>query len=362
MCPVLFFRTRPAGGGSGLRISGRRLAAMLCAVGAIAFVNPIAAAAVPVCTNPITFCPCRITTAGGNYTIAANEPNLVVAGPGDCIRIRAPHVTLDLGSSEISAPVSPSNFVGVRVFPGADGTVVEGTDGAPALIQYFGTGVEVDAHSATLRNLTAQSNGIGILIQGGAAYGNALSVSHSTRVGILIRNVGAGPFLDGVTVSDTAGPGIKLNNVQGAFLVNVVATANNTYGVWLRASSRNVIADLTASQNTVAGVYLGCFNSGGLLSRACTANPPVAPSNGNVVAGLGNPSRVLGPIRPNQEYGVIIGRGNTANRIVDVDGSGNGTGVNGADAADYNPDCAGNVWQDNQFTTTIPAGADSCVH
>jgi parallel beta-helix repeat protein len=358
----LLSEARPADTGAGLRTSGRRVAAMLCAIVAVALAAPVAAAAAPACTNPIASCPCQISAAGGSYVISPGAQNLVTTGAGDCIRIWAPHVTLDLGSAKITSSVPPSDSAGIHVFSGAADAVVEGAADAPAVIQHFGTGIQIDAHGVTLKNLTAQSNGIGILLDGAAAYGNALNVLDSTRVGILIRGPGTGPFLDGVSVSDTIGPGVKLNGVQGAFLVNLTVTANDTYGVWLRGSSRNVIADFTASQNTIAGVYLGCFSSGGSLNRACDANPPVAPSNGNVVAGLANPSSVDGPIQPNQEYGVVIGNGNTRNRVVDVEGSGNGTGASGADAADYNPDCGGNVWRDNDFATTIPAGPDGCIH
>lgn len=334
---------------------------MLCALGAIALVDPGRAAAAPACTDPITFCPCRISTSG-SYVIASTEQKLIVAGPGDCIRIRAPQVTLDLGSSTITASTPPANSVGIHVFPGADDAVVEGADGAPALIQYFGTGIGIDAQRATLKNLTAQSNSVGILIQGGAAYGNALGVSDSTQTGILIRNVNAGPFMDDVSVSNTAGAGVKLDGVQGTVFFDLLVTGSQTYGVWLHGSSHNVIADFTASQNTIAGVYLGCFRSGGTLNRPCDENPPVPPSNNNIVRGLPTPSIVDGPIQPNQEYGVVIGQGNSGNRVVGVEGSANGTGVSGADAADYNPGCGGNLWMDDQFTTTIPAGPNSCIH
>lgn len=344
-----FFVRRPCAG-------ARRSAAILAALAALAVAAPVSAASAPVCANPITSCPCRIIAPGSSYVVLQN---LVTTGGGDCIRIRAADVTLDLGSAMITGAVQSSATIGVHVFPEATDTVVEGTAGAPAVVQFFGTGVQVDAHGVTLKNLTAQSNNVGIVIQGGAAYGNTLSALDNTQVGILIRNVGAGPFLDNIIVSNTAGPGIKLNNVQGASLANVTATANHTYGVWLRSSSHNLIADFTASQNTTAGIYVGCYANGGLLNRAC--DPSVAPSNGNILAGLATPARVFGPVQPNQEYGVVIGKGNGGNRVVDVTGSTNGTGFSGADGADYNPDCGGDIWRDNQFATTIPSGSGSCI-
>jgi hypothetical protein len=335
--------------------------AMIVAVAAAVFVGSAAVAAMPNCTNPISFCPCRITTAGETYTIAPADQNLLTNGGSGCIRIAAPDVTLDLGSATITSSVSSSDSIGIHVnWKGRD-AVVEGAAGAPAIIQHFGTGIQVDAHGVTLRNLVAQSNAVGILIDGSAAYGSALSAAGNTHIGILIKGHGAGPFLDGVSVTDNIGPGLKLGGVQGAFIANLTATANATYGVWLRASSRNVIANFSASQNTIAGVYLGCLRSGGLLSGTCHSYRPIPPSNGNIIAGLADPSSVDGPIQPAQEYGVVIGAGNHGNRVVGVAGSGNGTGTNGADAADYNSNCQGNLWEDNQFATTIPSGPDSCI-
>lgn len=347
---------RPFGWSSGL------VPVTLGAIVAFALAASAAAASMPLCSNPITFCPCRITTAGADYTIAPAEQHLVTNGAGGCIRIAAPNVTLDLGSATITSSVPPSDSVGIHVTPAAAATVIEGAAGAPAVIQNFAFGIQIDAHGVTLKNLTAHGDGVGILIDGAAAYGSALSATGSTKIGVLIRGPGAGPFIDGLNVSGTFGAGVKLSGVRGAFLTNLTATANDTYGIWLHGSSDNVIADFTASQNTIAGVYLGCFRSGGLLSSPCDSSSFVAPSNGNVIAGLANPSSVDGPIQPNQEYGVVIGNGNHANRVVDVEGSGNGTGSDGADAADYNPGCAGNVWQDDQFSTTIPPAPDSCIH
>jgi hypothetical protein len=47
------------------------------------------------------------------------------------------------------------------------------------------------------------------------------------------------------------------------------------------------------------------------------------------------------------------------NRIVGVEGSGNGNGSFGVDALDGNPNCGGNLWTGNQFVITSPSG---CIH
>jgi len=308
------------------------------------------------CSNPIVACPCAIKSAG-DYTISG--PGLIAAPPGDCIRVSVPGVTLDLASTTISSSPSSIADVGVHVLAAASGAVVRGTLNAPATVTGFTVGIEVDAASVTLENLVAQANVIGIRLNGGAAYGSALAVHDSSRTGILIDGSHPGPYLTGVSVDSTLGfAGIELNGVHGAFLTNLTVTGSATYGVWLRASSRNVIANFSVSHNTNAGIYLGCFRSGGLLSKLCTNYPPTPPSNGNILTSVGDPSSADGPSQPDQAYGVAIADGNVGNRIVGVEGSGNGNGSFGLDAIDGNPDCATNLWTENQFAIASPG----CIH
>jgi parallel beta-helix repeat protein len=324
---------------------------------AIAAATPFPARAINTCTKPITACPCAIRLAG-DYTVAG--PGLVAAPPGDCIHDNVPGVTLDLGSATISSSPSTTFSVGVHVLSSATAAVVKGTLNAPATVTGFTTGIRVDAPSVTLENLVAQSNGVGIRINGGSAYGSALAVHDSSRTGILINGPAPGPYLTGVSVDSTLGfAGIELNGVQGAFLTNLTVTGSATYGVWLTASSRNVIANFSVSRNTNAGIYLGCFRSGGLLGKHCTTVPPTPPSNGNILTSAGDPSMADGPSQPDQAYGVAIAVGNVGNRIVGVEGSGNGNNSFGADAVDGNPNCATNLWTGNQFATTSPSG---CIH
>ena len=149
---------------------------------------------------------------------------------------------------------------------------------------------------------------------------------NSSRTGILINGPAPGPYLTGVSVDSTLGyAGIELSGVHGAFLNNLTVTGSATYGVWLRASSRNVIANFSVSHNTTAGIYLGCFRSGGLLGKLCTTVPPVPPSNGNILTSVGDPSSADGPSQPDQAYGVVVAAGNVGNRIVGIEGSGNGS-------------------------------------
>jgi Right handed beta helix region len=353
----LFSRTPPAGTpGAVRRPIDRRVATLSVLIAAIALVPSTAAHATDTCANPITACPCAIRAAG-DYTISG--AGLVAAPPGSCIRVAVPGVTLDLASATISSSPSTTAGVGVHVLVGATGAIVRGTLNAPATVTGFTIGIEVDAASVTLENLTAQANTLGIQLNGGAAYGSALAVHDSSRTGILIDGPHPGPYLTAVSVDGTLGyAGIELNGVQGAFLANLAVTGSATYGIWLRASSRNVIANFSVSHNTSAGVYLGCFRSGGLLGKACTEYPPTPPSNGNILTSVGDPSSADGPSQPDQAYGVVIAAGNVGNRIVGIEGSGNGTGSFGLDALDGNPGCATNLWTENQFAIASPG----CIH
>jgi len=309
------------------------------------------------CSNPIVACPCAIRVAG-SYSISG--PGLIADPPGNCINVAAPGVTLDLANTIISSSPSSAPSVGVHVLVNAKGAVVTGTLNAPATVTGFTTGIEIDAPSVTLENLVAQANFVGIEINGGAAYGSALAVHDSSHTGILVNGPAPGPYLTGVSVDSTLGfAGIELNGVSGAFLNNLTVTGSATYGVWLLSSSRNVIANFSVSRNTTAGIYLGCFRSGGLLGKRCTTVPPAPPSNGNILTSVGDPSSADGPSQPEQAYGVAIAVGNGGNRIVGIEGSGNGNGNFGFDAIDGNPNCATNLWTANQFANASPPG---CIH
>src|SRR6185437_7828664 len=149
------------------------------------------------------------------------------------------------------------------------------------------------------------------------------------------------------------------SGVHGATLVNVTVTNSATFGIWLLSSSYNVLANFSVSRNTNAGIYLGCFRSGGLLGKACTVVPPPPTSNGNLLTSIADPSTADGPIQPEQAYGIVIAAGNVGNRVVGVEGSGNGNGSFGVDALDGNANCATNLWTGNQFGAVSP---DSCIH
>jgi hypothetical protein len=346
-----------ASSGSAARPMYRRVRVLGALLAVIAAAAPVPARAMITCTNPIMACPCAIRLAG-DYTVSG--PGLLATPPGDCIHVNVPGVTLDLGSATISSSPSAIADTGVWVLSTAAGAVVKGTLNAPATVTGFTTGIQIDAPSATLENLVAQNNSVGIRITGGSAYGSALAVHNSSLTGILISGPAPGPYLTGVSVDSTRGfAGIELNGVHGAFLTNLTVTTSQTYGVWLLASSRNVIANFSVSRNTTAGIYLGCFRTGGILGRACTLIPLPPPSNGNILTSVNDPSTADGPSQPDQAYGVAIAAGNVGNRIVGIEGSNNGNGSFGYDALDGNPNCGSNVWTANQFAFVSPS---TCIH
>lgn len=337
--------------------SNRRARVLLAAMIALACTSA-PAGAINQCSNPIASCPCAISTPGV-YTLAS--AGLVAAPPGNCIKVNFPGVTLDLGSATISSSPSASADIGVWVTAGANNVTVTGAQGAPATVSGFTTGIQIDASSVTLSNVVAQSNSVGIRFNGAAAYGTALVVHDSSRKGIVINGPGAGSYLDGVSVDTTLGfSGIELNQVSGALLNNVTVTTSATYGIWLRGSSRNTIMNFNVSRNTNAGIYLGCFASGGLLGNACPpAVPPIPPSDGNLLASIGDPSSADGPTQPDQAYGIVVSTGCIRNRIIGVQATGNGNGSFGVDAFDGNPGCGENLWSGNQFGVV---NQPACIH
>ena len=319
--------------------------------------TPISANAINRCAKPITSCPCAISTAGVYTTASAG---IVAAPPGNCIEITVPGVTLNLGSAIISSSQSSSADIGVWVKASANNVTVTGTQGAPATVTGFTTGIQIDASTVTVAILTAQSNSVGIRFNGPAAYGTGLVVHGSFRKGIVINGPGVGSYLDGVSVDTTGFSGIELNQVSGALLNNVTVTTSGTYGIWLRGASRNTIVNFNVSRNTNAGIYLGCFTSGGRLGNPCPpTNPPIPPCNGNVLASIGDPCAADGPSQPDQYYGIVVSTGCIRNRIIGVQATGNGNGSFGVDAFDGNTKCGENLWSGNQFGAVYPP---ACIH
>ena len=148
--------------------------------------------------------------------------------------------------------------------------------------------------------------------------------------------------------------------MSGALLNNVTVTTSGTYGIWLRGASRNTIVNFNVSRNTNAGIYLGCFTSGGRLGNPCPpTNPPIPPCNGNVLASIGDPCAADGPSQPDQYYGIVVSTGCIRNRIIGVQATGNGNGSFGVDAFDGNTKCGENLWSGNQFGAVYPP---ACIH
>jgi parallel beta-helix repeat protein len=146
--------------------------------------------------------------------------------------------------------------------------------------------------------------------------------------------------LDRVTAMSNTGPGIKLLGVTGANVIDSIATGNSTFGIWLKGASDNTIEFFTASDNTIAGAYLGC-HAAGPTGAPCAPGTPPANANtlsGDIVGGTFSDVSATSPAK--QRFGIAIDAGNLRNRVLDVKGTGNGI----LDAIDENPNCASNMW------------------
>jgi nitrous oxidase accessory protein NosD len=171
-------RVRTSAGGFSSDAPRSHVARVSALIVSLAIAAPAPARAMNTCTNPISACPCSIRSAG-DYTVSG--PGLIANPPGDCIHINVPGVTLDLASTTLSSSPSTTADVGVYVLATATGAVVRGTLNAAATVSGFTTGIQIDAAGVTLENVIAQTNGVGIKINGGSAYGSALAVHDSSR-------------------------------------------------------------------------------------------------------------------------------------------------------------------------------------
>jgi hypothetical protein len=293
------------------------------------------------CGLSIPTCGCTIDSPG-SYKLTGVSP---MNSTGTCVDITASSVTLTSSSIVIKGPGPGTATFGVHIEPTARRVLLEGIEA-----EDFGNGIRVDGpHASLLGNITAL-NGKGTVVNGANAY--LLEVeSELDGTGFQINPTATG-FAGVVVVAvEATGAGIVLNNVSGAFIDTAEAEENGTFGIWLRSASNNEIDGFLAEDNGVAGVYLGC-NAAGPNGTACP--PGVPSSNGNSLIGSvygSKDSLVNNTANPlNQLYGVAVGLGNVQNHFLTITGSGNTVD----DALDENPNCGGNRWFADSFTTSSP--------
>jgi len=301
-------------------------------------------AAAAACALSIPTCGCTINSTG-TYTLTGTSP---MTSTGTCINITASNVTLSGSSIVIKGPGSATSTFGVHIAPTANRVLLEGIEA-----EDFGQGIRVDGPNASLLEVETSLNNKGMVVNGANAYLIETISEEDNLVGIQI-NATATDFVMviGDAVFET-GAGIELNGVNGAFLTDVGAEGDGTFGIWLKSAANNFISGFESESNGIAGVYLGC-NAAGPNGTACPAGVPS--SNGNSlmgsVYGSSTHSVVSNTGTPlNQRFGIAVGLGNLHNHFLLITGAGNVD----QDALDENPTCGNNRWFADTFTTSSPA-------
>jgi len=313
-----------------------------------AFATILALALVPAeadaaaCALSILTCGCTISSPG-NYVLAGTSP---MKSTGTCVDITASNVTLE-GGPLIQGPGSSSLAYGVHIEPTANKVTLEDIE-----IEDFDQGVRMDGPNTTGYFVITEMNNKGTVVNGANAFLIYDISEEDNAVGIQVNPTATDFVMVLGIAEEEAGAGIELNGVSGAFLTDVSAADDATFGIWLKSASDNVISGFEAEDNGVAGVYLGC-NSAGPNGTACPAG--VSSSNGNSLMGSvygSTQSAVSNTGSPlNQRFGVAVGLGNLHNHFLTITGTGNVDD----DALDENPNCGNNRWFGDSFTTVSPA-------
>jgi len=334
-------------GAKAMRTTTRHIGRSVSTVGAtvvitmLLVISAVQDAAAVACGTTITSCGCTLSFSG-TYTFSGNLSAL----SGTCIDITASNVVLQ-GFADITGPGSTSATIGIHIEPSANRVLLNNVT-----VESFGTGVRIDGPNAAVVDLLTRGNNRGLLVDGVHAYVLDQSSKSDVAVGIQINATATDFVMDGAQVEYESGAGIKLNGVGGAFLEDTVASYNGTFGIWLESASNNHLDGFIAEGNQVAGIYLGC-NPTGPNGTACAFGVPSSASNtldGSVYgdrASLVNGATGIGFL---QAFGIAVGRGNLHNRFLGITGAGNSY----TDALDENPDCGSNRWFLNSFTASIP--------
>ena len=329
-------------------------------------------AAAGACPLKIGKCGCTISSSG-NYTLIPNPLDALGSlrsKGGTCIDIVASNVTLT-GGYYLIGPVystygaTTSSSIGIHIEPGANKVML-----LDLYIAGFGPGLRIDGTNVTTDNVITTGNNRGTVVNGANAFLISESSDFDNLVGIQVNSTATNfVMIASEAYQAQEGPGIELDAVSGAYLTDVTAMENKTFGIWLQSASDNVISGFDAEANGVAGVYLGC-NAAGPDGTACPAG--VSSSNRNSLTGSFNeltPSQGLTPeslvsstglTGIQQSYGIAVGLGNLDNQFLDINGAANLVD----DALDENADCGTNRWLLNTFTTTspLPNTTSTCIN
>jgi parallel beta-helix repeat protein len=192
---------------------------------------------------------------------------------------------------------------------------------------------------------TANDDGVDVISSSGNFFTD-VTASSNTAYGFYL-GLATGNQINSASADSNGGAGFQLHDKSnGNTIAGGHANSNGPVlglGVWLAQSSANQISGINLSNNTLAGIYVGCD---GPTTGTCTdgiAGVPLSNSNG-IDANI----NITG-----SHYGIAIDKGDLSNTIV-----GNSSSTNTIfDEYDGNK-CGANNWFADNFGTS----SASCVH
>jgi Periplasmic copper-binding protein (NosD) len=252
---------------------------------------------------PISIIDCGKITKPGLYQL---DNNLFASSPsaGDCLIIQAANVSLNLNNYNLYGTTSA---VGIHVMKSAARVFIEGSG---STIQSFGVGIQFDAAAPFADNFTVLSN---------------------SDAGILLNRVQQAN-LSNFSAVDNKNDGVRIDHGGNNLLQMPTISGSGRYGVWIQNSSRNSIGNFDVRNNVLAGIYVGCSQTGPRGSCARGGKP----SNSNYLFS-GTAAISSSGI---QQYGIAIDEGNNFNRVVNIWAWQN----NQLDLFDVNQNCGKNYW------------------
>lgn len=251
---------------------------------------------------------------------------------------------------------------GCTIFEPGTYTVNANLTAAQGLTERQGC-VDVEAHDVFLilngHTITGTGNGTGIgihLLPG--SYNIFLEAGANFTVGSTISGWKYGMESEAENVivdffynimNNTFGvllKGAKNNNMTDLNAIN-----NTVYGVWIKdGSTHNQINCTTSSGNGIAGIYIGCSNTGpGTIS--CEQDWRRSRKNfiyDHTADGKNDGITII------QKFGIALELGSTQNTVTNT----NATGNSAFDLFDGNPNCDENLWQNNNFGKAN----ETCIH
>ena len=264
-----------------------------------------AAATTAAALTPIPVTTCQTIAHSGLFVVQNN----LNATSGDCIVIAARSVTLALNGYTLTGGGTGA------------GVHVRGYTSRFALV----TGVFIQGGGATISGFA-----YGIRNDAIGTGGDNFSLQNNTADGLLIYNAWGSSFFIN-DVSFNSGSGVHIFGGGNNLVSKGTAGNNATYGAWVQSSSGNSIVGLMATNNGIAGVYIGCNPAFNGKSSRCGRNPS---SDGNFVydnSAAGN------------SFGVVIDADGTANSITNNNVFAN----TNYDAVDENANCDADAWFGN---------------